>query len=62
MKNKLPIIFLGIISILLAIGLIVCFLAVLEYNTYIKYTDQDKKIEIHTENSNSTTLHTSTDN
>ena len=60
--GKLAVALLGATSIVLVIGIVICFLAVLGYNTYIKYTDQDKKIEVHAENSNLTTLQTSLDN
>ena len=45
--------FLGIISIILAFGFVLCLLAVIGYNTYIKYQDEHKKIEVRAENSNS---------
>lgn len=61
-EGKLAVALLGATSIILVIGIVICFLAVLGYNTYIKYTDQDKKIEVHAQNSNSTTLQTSLDN
>ena len=44
--------FLGIISMILAFGFILCFLAIIGYNTYIKYQDEHKKIEVRAENSN----------
>ena len=44
--------FLGMISIILGFGIILCFLAIVGFNTYIKYQDEHKKIEVHTENSN----------
>lgn len=44
--------FLGILSITLVVGFIVCFLAVVGYNSYIKYKDKHKEIEVHTKNSN----------
>ena len=44
--------FLGIISTILVLGFILCFLAIIGYNTYIKYQDEHKKIEVHAENSN----------
>lgn len=61
-EGKLAVALLGATSIVLVIGIVICFLAVLGYNTYIKYTDQDKKIEVQATNSNSTTLQTSLDN
>ena len=48
--------YLGRTSLALVIGMVICFLASLGYNTYVKYTD--KKIEVRTENSNSTQLNT----
>ena len=45
--------FLGIVSILLVLGFILCVLALLGYNTYLKYQDKHKKIEVRAENSNS---------
>lgn len=45
--------FLGIALILLIVGIVLCFLASLGYNTYIKFKDNNKKIEVHAENSNS---------
>ena len=44
--------FLGIVSIILALGFSVCFLAIIGYNTYLKYQDKHKKIEVHAENPN----------
>lgn len=40
------------VTIILAVGLIVCFLATIGYNTYISYTNG--KIEVQTQNSNLT--------
>lgn len=48
--------YLGRTSLALVIGMVICFLASLGYNTYVKYTD--KKIEVQTTNSNSTNLNT----
>ena len=45
---------LGTALILLIIGIVICFLASLGYNTYIRYKTNNKKIEVHAENSNST--------
>ena len=50
--GQLAVKFLGIISVILVLGFIVCFLASLGYNTYIKYSDDNKKIEVHAQNSN----------
>jgi len=44
--------FLGIISIILVLGFTICFLAMIGYNTYLKYQDKHKKIEVRAENSN----------
>ena len=55
-NNVTAIKYLGITSIVLVIGIVICFLASLGYNTYINYSD--KKIEVRTENSNSTHLNT----
>lgn len=43
--------FLGIALIALIVGIVLCFLASLGYNTYIKFTK--KEIEVHAENLNS---------
>jgi hypothetical protein len=43
--------FLGIALITLIVGIVLCFLASLGYNTYIKFAK--KEIEVHAENSNS---------
>lgn len=56
MKNdsgKLAIKFLGIVSIVLSIGFVICVLAILNYNTYFKYSSDNKKIEVQTEKMNS---------
>lgn len=55
-SNVVAVRYLGRALISLIIGMVVCFLASLGYNTYIKYSD--KKIEVHAENSNSTYLNT----
>ena len=44
--------YLGIALICLIVGIVLCFLASLGYNTYIKFQDKHKKIEVHAENSN----------
>lgn len=44
--------FLGIALILLIVGIVLCFLASLGYNTYIKFQDKHKKIEVQATNSN----------
>lgn len=44
--------YLGIALICLIVGIVLCFLASLGYNTYIKIQDKHKKIEVHTKNSN----------
>lgn len=51
-EGKLAVKFLGIALVLLIVGIILCFLASLGYNTYIKYSDDNKKIEVHAQNSN----------
>ena len=38
--------FLDIVSIASIVGIILCVLAVLGYNTYIKFQDKNKKIEV----------------
>lgn len=38
--------YLGISLILLIVGIVVCFLASLGYNTYLKFQDKNKKIEV----------------
>lgn len=40
----------NIVTIILAVGLIVCFLATIGYNTYFSFTNE--KIEVQTQNSN----------
>ena len=45
--------FLGIALIVLIVGIVLCFLASLGYNTYIKFKNNQKEIEVHAENSNS---------
>ena len=47
--------FLGIALIALIVGIVLCFLASLGYNTYVKYHDIKKKIEVRTHNSNNNT-------
>jgi hypothetical protein len=44
--------FLGIALIILSVGFVLCLLAFMGYNTYIKYQDKNKKIEVRAENSN----------
>lgn len=48
--------YLGRTSLALVIGIVICFLASLGYNTYVK--SSSKKIEVHATNSNSTNLNT----
>ena len=55
-SNVVAVQYLGMALICLIVGMVVCFLASLGYNTYIKYSD--KKIEVLTQNSNSTNLNT----
>lgn len=38
--------YLGIALIVLIVGIVLCFLASLGYNTYIKFHDKNKKIEV----------------
>ena len=45
--------YLGTALISLTIGFVVCFLAVLGYNTYIRFHSNKKKIEVSTQNSTS---------
>ena len=54
-ETTLAIKFLGTALILLIIGIVICFLASLGYNTYIKYHNIKKKIEVRTHNSNNNT-------
>ncbi len=54
-ETVLAIKFLGTALILLIIGIVVCFLASLGYNTYIKYHDNKKKLEVRTQNANNHT-------
>ena len=55
-EGKLAVKFLGIISIILVLGFIICFLANMGFNTYFKYSDENKKIEVRAENSNLNSL------
>lgn len=55
-SNVVAVKYLGRVSVVLAVGFVFCLLASLGYNTYISYTG--KKIEVRTENSNSTYLNT----
>ena len=50
--------FLGWTLIITAIGIILCALASLGFNTKLSYTDNNKKIEVRTENSNYNQLNT----
>ena len=45
--------YLGTALIFLIVGIVLCFLASLGYNTYVKYQDKNKKIEALAQNSNS---------
>lgn len=45
--------FLGTALIILSVGFVFCLLAFMGYNTYVKYQDKNKKIEVRAENSNS---------
>lgn len=45
--------FLGAALIILSLGFVLCLLALMGYNTYLKYQDKNKKIEVRAENSNS---------
>lgn len=45
--------YLGRALIILIIGIVLCFLASLGYNTYVKFQDKNKKIEVQSRNSNS---------
>ena len=57
--ENLAIKFLGISLIILIIGIILFVLALLDYNTYIKYESSNKKIEViidHKDNSKKITL------
>lgn len=47
--------FLGIALIFLIVGIVLCFLASLGYNTYIKFQDNHKKIEVQATDSKKTT-------
>jgi len=51
-NNDIAVKYLGRISITLVVGVIICFLAVIGYNTYISVTQE--KIEVQTVNSNFT--------
>ena len=54
LEEKIAIKYLGKTSILLVVGVIVCFLASLGYSTYLKVQSTDKKIEVQSMNSNQT--------
>ena len=44
----------GIALIFCIVGIIICFLATIGYNTYLRYEDKKRKIEVHSDlNSNS---------
>ena len=45
--------FLGIVSVVAIIGIVLCTLAVLGYNAYIKIQDKNKKIEVCAKDTNS---------
>ncbi len=53
--EKMAVRYLGIALIFLIVGIVVCFLSSLGYNTYIKYHDINKKIEVQATDSNETT-------
>ena len=46
--------YLGISLIFLIVGIVLCFLASLGYNTYIKFQDNHKKIEVQATDSKTT--------
>ena len=46
--------YLGISLIFLIVGIVLCFLASLGYNTYIKFQDNNKKIEVQATDSKTT--------
>jgi len=48
----LAILFLGIALVSLIVGIVLCFLAILGYNTYLKIQNEQKKIEVRAKNSN----------
>jgi len=50
--ESLAVLFLGIALISLIVGIVLCFLASLGYNTYLKIQNDQKKIEVHAQNSN----------
>lgn len=52
-NNTLAIRYLGIVSISLVVVFGIWGLAVLGFNTYFKYSDNKKEIEVRAENSNS---------
>lgn len=54
-SNSVAVRFLGWTFIITIIGIVLYALASLGYNTYLSYTDNNKKIEVRTENSNSST-------
>ncbi len=57
-SNVVAVRFLGWTLIITVIGIVLYALASLGYNTYLSYSDSNKKIEVRTENSNSTQLNT----
>lgn len=46
--------YLGVSLIFLIVGIVLCFLASLGYNTYIKFQDNHKKIEVQATDSKTT--------
>lgn len=54
LEEKIAVKYLGKTSMLLVVGVIVCFLASLGYSTYLKVQSTDKKIEVQSMNSNQT--------
>ena len=54
LEEKIAVKYLGKTSMLLVVGVIVCFLASLGYSTYLKIQSTDKKIEVQSMNSNQT--------
>lgn len=55
-QSTIAVQYLGIALILLIVGLVLCFLASLGYNTYLKLQDKNKRIEVSSQNSNSNRL------
>ena len=54
LEEKIAVKYLGKTSIILVVGVIICFLASLGYNTYLKIQSTNKEIEVQAMNFNQT--------